>query len=109
MPAFRTIMGIPRSPAWGRVRKEFLAEHPECAACGGRHHREAHHLKPYHLWPDLELDPANLLTLCRSCHFVFGHLHDWTSFNPNAVADCIAHFQAVCLRPGSPKNPLTLS
>jgi hypothetical protein len=106
MPAFRLVAGIPRHSSWGRVRKEFLQSHPDCKACGGRHHREAHHLLPYHLYPERELDTDNLIVLCRSCHFIFGHLHDWCSYNPTCVADVQRHFAAVCMRPGSPGNPI---
>jgi predicted HNH restriction endonuclease len=48
---------------------------------------EVHHVKPFHLFPQLELDPANLMTLCEdggNCHFMVGHLKDWRRYNPKA-------------------------
>lgn len=48
-------------------------------------------MKPFHLFPELELDDSNLITLCEKsghdCHFIFGHFHDWTLYNPNVIAD----------------------
>src|SRR5207245_7455152 len=75
----------PRSPHWPTVRKAHLLKYPKCAACAGMKCLEVHHLQPYHLAPHLELDPANLVTLCEcpshSCHFIFGHLQEWHSYN----------------------------
>jgi hypothetical protein len=48
-----------------------------------------HHIEPFHVAPDKELDPANLLTLCdypgASCHLLLGHFGNWTMWNPHAV------------------------
>lgn len=49
-----------------------------------------HHLKPFHLFPKLELDPANLITLCmtkKMCHLLIGHGDDFAMYNPNARLD----------------------
>jgi hypothetical protein len=39
----------------------------------------------------LELEPNNLVTLCEgdgvNCHFLFGHLGDWRSWNFQIVDD----------------------
>jgi hypothetical protein len=76
-----------RSASWPKVRKAHLADNPVCRACGGDKNLEVHHIAPFHLHPELELDPHNLITLCerasRNCHFVFGHFFDWQKFNPN--------------------------
>ena len=53
---------------------------------------EAHHLRPFHLWPELELDEGNLLALCEgnhdiNCHLVIGHDFDFRGYNPDAVID----------------------
>jgi 5-methylcytosine-specific restriction enzyme A len=52
-------------------------------------------MRPFHVHPELELDDANLITLCEKpghdCHFVFGHFHDWKRWNPDVVAD-VAHY-----------------
>lgn len=80
-----------RSPLWPTVRDSFIKENPACAACGGVDALAVHHVEPFHLRPDLELDPDNLLTLCslpsRLCHFLIGHSGDWKSFNPHVVTD----------------------
>lgn len=79
--------GAERAPGWAAVRDAFLEEHPYCAVCTSQTGAEAHHILPYHLFPELELDPGNLITLCRrpgwNCHFLFGHLGDWRSYNPD--------------------------
>jgi len=81
----------PRSPAWARVRREFLQDFPKCSACGGAAHVEAHHIQPFHLRPDLELVRANLIPLCLAkgqlCHLTIGHGDDFRLWNPNVVQD----------------------
>lgn len=76
----------PRSSRWPSVRKAFLVG-KSCAACGRLGDLEAHHIQPYHLAPERELDITNMLCLCRDCHFYVGHLRDWSSYNPHAVED----------------------
>jgi hypothetical protein len=78
-----------RSSNWRNVRAEHLKQYPECAACGRKDNLEVHHIIPYHICPDKELDPTNLITLCdKYCHFVFGHLMDYKSWNVNVIEDC---------------------
>jgi len=94
----------PRSSQWKKTRASHLELNGMCLACGGRVSLEVHHLMPYHLVPELELDPNNLITLCESashCHWTFGHLLNWRSYNPNAKADAIAFFQKVLNRPNA--------
>ena len=98
-PAFAS---KPRSSQWKKTRASHLEANGMCLACGGRVSLEVHHLMPYHLAPELELDPNNLFTLCESashCHWTFGHLLNWRSYNENAKADAIAFFQKVLNRP----------
>lgn len=92
----------PRSPAWPRVRATHLALHPCCAACGSRRKLEVHHVEPVHLAPARELDPTNLMTLCRRCHKLVGHLDSWTSYNPDAPEDADALCAKIRRRPGRP-------
>jgi 5-methylcytosine-specific restriction protein A len=85
---FKFLDNFYRSPSWNRVRKEHLAQFPECSACGRKDNLEVHHIIPYHVDNSRELDPSNLITLCgKYCHFVFGHLMDWKSWNTNVVED----------------------
>lgn len=82
---------ITRSPEWPAVRKAFLEKHPVCAACGKTKliGLQVHHKKPFHLFPDLELEPSNLMTLCDDpqCHLLIGHLDNFKSYNPTAETD----------------------
>ena len=79
--------GSARSPKWTSVRKERLAAHPSCAACGSHKSVQVHHKKPFYREPCLELDAENLITLCPLCHFYFGHLLRWTSWNVDVSKD----------------------
>ena len=91
--------GGARSPDWPKLRKEWLRACPSCAACGAARKLEVHHLRPVHMAPHLELDRANLLTLCRACHLLVGHLQDWRSWNIDAVTDAAAWREKVRRRP----------
>jgi 5-methylcytosine-specific restriction enzyme A len=86
------MFGVPRSPKWAAVRADFLADHPRCACCGGSSKLNVHHVEPFHVRPERELDPANLLTLCEggnglNCHFWIGHCGNWAAWNILARAD----------------------
>lgn len=89
-----------RSPKWRKVRAEHIKNHPECAACGRKDGLEVHHIVPYHINPDLELEPSNLITLCgKYCHFIFGHYMDWKSWNENVVRDSTLYYACKIQRP----------
>ena len=85
----------PRSSEWVSVRNEFVRLHPRCEACGSGYQLNVHHIKPFHLYPELELDEGNLITLCREHHFRIGHDPDgkgpakpnWSASNPNVRTD----------------------
>ena len=83
-----------RSGKWPSVRKTHLEAHPTCELCGGTKKLNVHHIKPFHLHPELELDPSNLITLCEedrggvNCHLFFGHLGNFrTGVNPDVRQD----------------------
>lgn len=90
-----------RSAHWPHVRAVHLHNNPTCEACGGSKALEVHHKRPFHLHPDLELDPGNLITLCEEsghdCHFVFGHAGDWKGYVPTVEADAEKHLKDVKL------------
>ena len=93
---------VSRSPQWPEARRRWLLIHPSCAACGTEKKLQVHHLKPVHLYPELELDPSNFLTLCETadnCHHTFGHLRDWMAYNPSAVADSAQFLRELHARP----------
>lgn len=83
----RIQFGIPRSSSWRIARRNHLKTFPRCALCNTLSEIEVHHVTPYHIAPDRELDPENLLTLCRPHHFLFGHFLDWTAYNPDILQD----------------------
>lgn len=76
-----------RSPHWGAVRDQVVKEVGQCAACGTKKRLEAHHVIPFDLAPEKELDRFNLIVLCRDDHFTFGHFKSWTRWNPNVRHD----------------------
>lgn len=82
-----------RSPEWRKIRNEFLQANPECVACGSRTLLQIHHCSPFHLYPELELDPKNLITLCmgtNECHLLIGHGDDFKCFNPTVLSDALS-------------------
>ncbi len=50
----------------------------------------------FHLHPNLELDPRNLITLCelpgRDHHLLIGHLDEWESYNVNVRDDAKRYY-----------------
>lgn len=88
--------GAKRSPHWRTIRNAHLVLEPVCRACGGTKKLQVHHMRPFHLHPELELQQENLITLCEKpghdCHFVFGHFHNWSLWNPTVSSDSTAYF-----------------
>ena len=82
-----------RHPLWKSVRDAHIIRNPVCAVCGKTENLTAHHKFPVSIFPEKELDPRYLVTLCQNrslnCHFVVGHLMDWNSYNPNIDQDII--------------------
>ena len=86
-----------RSSQWRSVRKRHIEKNPTCAACGRDDDLDVHHIIPYHIAPEKELDLDNLITLCgKRCHLRIGHLGDWKSRNVDVVEDC-ASYRMKCL------------
>ena len=80
-----------RSSKWPRVRREHLAREPRCQWCGAKSKLEIHHVKSFHLFPELELNPENLITLCEchvDCHLKHGHLGNWRINNELIKEQC---------------------
>lgn len=92
-----------RSPKWSTFRKNVLGKRPKCAACGRTEFVELHHIQPYHLRPELELDITNVVPLCEGigagCHLLLGHLGDYRSWNPDIATWLPAFSKAVANRP----------
>lgn len=83
------ITGGKRSLKWPGVEKKYLQEFPTCAACGSNKKLNVHHIKPFHLNPELELNYDNLITLCmdNDCHLLIGHGNNFRAYNPNVKED----------------------
>lgn len=89
---YQVFGGIARSPLWPAARKAHLKRFPTCAVTGATNDLEVHHIKPYHLHRELELDPQNLITLTTkfgslNAHLWFGHLGVFTSYNETVRED----------------------
>ena len=84
---------LKRSPKWPTVEKKHIKKNPTCAACGGTLHLNVHHKKPFHLFPELELESTNLITLCmdgdKDCHIKLGHGGNFKAYNPNVEEDVL--------------------
>lgn len=101
-------VGAERSGRWSTVRKHYIEDHPVCEACGSSEDLNVHHVKPFHVHPELELDPENLVTLCREHHFHIGHDPDgpdgprnpnWKLSNPNVRSDARKYRDSLSLTP----------
>jgi hypothetical protein len=85
--------GVTRSSEWPTARLAHLKVQPCCAVCGGTEKLEVHHCVPFHLHPELELDPKNFITLCEAnkdgfdCHLGIGHLGNFKSWNVDVAKD----------------------
>ena len=81
--------GKERSPKWPHVEKLHLKLEPVCAACGSSKKLNVHHKKPFHLFPESELDLNNLITLCmdKECHVKIGHGGNFKDYNPDVAED----------------------
>lgn len=96
---------LPRSDKWPKTRAAHLKNFPACAVCGGRKKVEVHHIRPFHLHPELELDSSNLITLCENdddgvnCHLFFGHLGNFKSFNVDVVVNAADWQKKIAERP----------
>ena len=88
---FELVKTNPRSSKWKAVRNNFIKYNGCCAVCGKTENLVVHHKQPFHLFPEKELDPTNLVTLCENdilnCHYVIGHLMEWTRYNPDIEED----------------------
>ena len=94
-----------RSPAWSKVEHAYKASNPSCACCGSQKRLQVHHCKPFHLHPELELDPTNFITLCEAgtnginCHLLVGHLGNFKSVNLSVAEDAASWNTKITGRP----------
>jgi 5-methylcytosine-specific restriction enzyme A len=89
----RAPLAANRSSHWPRVRIEHLRGQSRCVVCHGTAKLEVHHIKPFWAFPELELEPSNLLTLCEAkkyginCHLGVGHLGNYQRINESVIED----------------------
>ena len=88
-----------RSPHWQKLAHDTVVAHPFCAASGLKHDLQVHHERPFHVHPELELDPSNLIVLNRTYHLIFGHLGDWKSWNADVRKDAARMYEQITKRP----------
>lgn len=97
---FRPNYGKPvegsRSGLWPAVRKAHLRVEPRCQWCGSTWFVQVHHVYPFHLYPERELDPHWLISLCEppgssGCHLSRGHRGRWTDYDPDIRRKCEEH------------------
>lgn len=87
--------GARRSSSWREVRTAHIKLNPECQVCGSTRKVEVHHIVPFHLAPDMELEPSNLMTLCENkryginCHLLIGHLGNYRRINCEVCLDAM--------------------
>lgn len=91
-----------RSIHWHLVKTKFLNQNNKCAVCGGTDFLQVHHIKPFHLHPELELDTTNLITLCMGsseCHLKVGHGGNFKYYNPDLLESITEIHSATYLVP----------
>ena len=100
-----TTFGSARHKDWRKVRKEHLRLHPYCAITGSKKKRQVHHIIPFFIRPDLELEPTNLITLSGKKilgvkpHQFFGHLGNFRRYNPDIDRDSKIWYTKIISRP----------
>ena len=58
-----------QTKAWKLIRKKILArDHYLCQRCKRRPASMVHHIKALKQYPELALEPENLISLCDKCH-----------------------------------------
>jgi len=101
-PQGESLVANRRSSKWPTVRARFIASNGDdgwpndrCAVCGTTVDLNVHHIESFANAPHKELDPGNLVTLCRLHHLHVGHDPDlggpirasWSRSNPNVRED----------------------
>jgi len=80
---FRTL-SIPTQWQMTKAKRTYVKEYNECAICNYKKKLEVHHVIPVHVDPLLSCEQDNFITLCRDCHFTFGHFHNFRKYwNPS--------------------------
>ena len=92
---------------WEEFEKQYWKKYPDekyCHICGEKKKIELHHIIPRHIAPERIFDENNLIPLCHSCHFRWGHLNNWLLYNPKIVIDAENLYKIHQLRLDAAKN-----
>lgn len=85
--------GRKRSSKWRKVRNRYISVFDQCCICGLKTKLEVHHIIPFHVRPELELEWGNLETVCENkkyginCHLLMGHHGNYRKWNPDFGMD----------------------
>jgi 5-methylcytosine-specific restriction endonuclease McrA len=85
----KTPPGTSRSPKWREFSKAIIKAEGVCSVCTRTRGLECHHEIPFWIAQDLELEPDNVIVLCRRCHLIFGHNGNWKRLNASCSTDVI--------------------
>jgi 5-methylcytosine-specific restriction protein A len=91
-----------RSKKWPALERKFSKMYLTCVACGGKEQLQVHHIVPFHVKPELELELSNLIMLCMGeydCHLRLGHGGSFSCYNPNIIADAAEFLKNIEARP----------
>ena len=93
--------GAVRSSGWPAFRRIYIEFN--CKCCGKKgsflNRLELHHILPFHLYPHLEREPTNVITLCRRCHLLLAHLDSFKSHNIDIKKDAENLLKRIEARP----------
>jgi len=85
--------GLKRNPSWEHDSRLWLKDHNECAATGWTYKLQIHHVLPFHLFPQLEMDESNWIVLTENplfeAHFEIGHNKNWREYNIHVRIDAM--------------------
>lgn len=95
---------LSRSYKWKKLRIKHLEQENSCRACSSVKNLHVHHIVPVHVDSSKEFEETNLITLCKTCHFVFGHLMDWNSWNQDVIKDSEVYNNKVLNKPNKIKS-----
>lgn len=81
----------PRSPKWNQFKNKWLKKNPNCIICGSTKYTIVHHIKPFHLFPQFELDESNVVTICENPkfnhHLYIAHQGNYCKYNKTLIED----------------------
>lgn len=88
---------VARSPRWVAIERATRTAAGKCAACASTENLQVHHVEPFHLHPELELDPTNLIVLCmgpNECHLRLRHGDNFKTWNATVRTDAVLFLTA---------------